>query len=40
MPDDVRYPAIDKSHMPSRHVTIGPERVPHRAFLYSMGLST
>jgi dihydroxy-acid dehydratase len=39
MPDDVRYPAIDKSHMPSRHVTIGPERAPHRAFLYSMGLS-
>ncbi|HEY8874708.1 MAG TPA: dihydroxy-acid dehydratase [Stellaceae bacterium] len=39
MPDDARYPAIDKSHMPSRHVTIGPERAPHRAFLYSMGLS-
>ncbi len=40
MPDDVRHPVIDKSHMPSRHVTIGPERAPHRAFLYSMGLST
>src|SRR5216683_631652 len=39
MPDDVRYPAIDKSRLPSRHVTIGPERAPHRAFLYSMGLS-
>ncbi len=39
MPDDVRHPAIDKSHMPSRHVTIGPERAPHRAFLYAMGLS-
>ncbi|HVB17355.1 MAG TPA: dihydroxy-acid dehydratase [Stellaceae bacterium] len=39
MPDDARHPAIDKSHMPSRHVTIGPERAPHRAFLYSMGLS-
>jgi dihydroxy-acid dehydratase len=39
MPDDVRRPAVDKSHMPSRHVTIGPERAPHRAFLYSMGLS-
>jgi hypothetical protein len=24
MPDDVRKPAIDKSRMPSRHVTIGP----------------
>jgi dihydroxy-acid dehydratase len=39
MPDDVRTPAFDKSRMPSRHVTIGPERAPHRAFLYSMGLS-
>src|ERR1700686_4255667 len=39
MPDDVRRPMVDKSHMPSRHVTIGPERAPHRAFLYSMGLS-
>jgi dihydroxy-acid dehydratase len=25
--------------MPSRHVTIGPERAPHRAFLYAMGLT-
>ena len=40
MPDDVRHPAIDKSRLPSRHVTVGPERAPHRAFLYSMGLST
>ena len=39
MPDDVRHPAIDKSHLPSRHVTVGPERAPHRAFLYSMGLT-
>src|SRR6202047_1938055 len=39
MPDDVRKPTIDKSRMPSRHVTIGPERAPHRAFLYSMGLT-
>src|SRR5437763_9602056 len=39
MPDDVRRPAIDKSRLPSRHVTIGPERAPHRAFLYSMGLT-
>src|SRR5229473_4141325 len=39
MPDDVRHPAIDKSRLPSRHVTVGPERAPHRAFLYSMGLS-
>src|SRR5216110_1658961 len=40
MPDDARHPAIDKSRMPSRHVTVGPEREPHRAFLYSMGLTT
>jgi dihydroxy-acid dehydratase len=40
MPDEFRHPVIDKSRMPSRHVTIGPERAPHRAFLYSMGLST
>ncbi|HEY1798887.1 MAG TPA: dihydroxy-acid dehydratase [Stellaceae bacterium] len=39
MPDDARKPAIDKSRLPSRHVTVGPERAPHRAFLYSMGLT-
>jgi dihydroxy-acid dehydratase len=39
MPDDARHPAIDKSRLPSRHVTVGPERAPHRAFLYSMGLT-
>src|ERR1700693_5602488 len=39
MPDDARHSAIDKSRLPSRHVTVGPERAPHRAFLYSMGLT-
>ena len=39
MPDDIRRPVIDKSRLPSRHVTVGPERAPHRAFLYSMGLT-
>jgi dihydroxy-acid dehydratase len=39
MPDDIRKPVIDKSRLPSRHVTVGPERAPHRAFLYSMGLT-
>jgi len=39
MPDDARRPSFDKSRMPSRHVTVGPERAPHRSFLYSMGLS-
>ena len=40
MPDEFRHPAIDKSRLPSRHVTVGPERAPHRAFLYALGLST
>ena len=30
---------IDKAKLPSRHTTIGPERAPHRSFLYAMGLS-
>ncbi|MDJ0826295.1 MAG: dihydroxy-acid dehydratase [Rhodobacter sp.] len=29
----------DKSRLPSRHVTVGPERAPHRSYLYAMGLS-
>jgi dihydroxy-acid dehydratase len=31
---------IDKSKLPSRHVTQGPERAPHRSYLYAMGLTT
>ncbi|MFN9202336.1 MAG: dihydroxy-acid dehydratase [Gemmatimonas sp.] len=30
---------MDKSSLPSRHATSGPERAPHRAFYYAMGLS-
>ncbi len=30
---------FDKSRLPSRHVTEGPDRAPHRSFLYAMGLS-
>jgi dihydroxy-acid dehydratase len=30
---------FDKSNLPSRHVTIGPERAPHRSYLYAMGLT-
>lgn len=30
---------IDKTNLPSRHVTEGPERAPHRSYLYAMGLS-
>lgn len=29
----------DKSELPSRHATEGPERAPHRAFYYAMGLT-
>src|SRR5947208_11198832 len=38
MPDDVRHPAIDKSRMPSRHVTVAPDRAPHRAVRHALGL--
>src|SRR4051794_40918192 len=31
--------AIAKSRLPSRHVTVGPTRAPHRSYLYAMGLS-
>jgi len=30
---------FDKTKLPSRHVTGGPERAPHRSYLYAMGLS-
>ena len=29
----------EKKGLPSRHTTVGPERAPHRSFLYAMGLS-
>ena len=32
-------PKFDKSRLPSRHVTEGPSRAPHRSFLYAMGLT-
>ena len=31
--------AFDKSKLPSRHVTEGPERAPHRSYYYAMGLT-
>jgi dihydroxy-acid dehydratase len=31
-------PTFDKSKLPSRHVTEGPERAPHRSYYYAMGL--
>ena len=30
----------DKSKLPSRHVTEGPSRAPHRSYYYAMGLGT
>src|SRR5919106_6780454 len=30
---------IDKSKLPSRHVTEGPSRAPHRSYYYAMGLT-
>ncbi|MFO1066953.1 MAG: dihydroxy-acid dehydratase [Geminicoccaceae bacterium] len=30
---------FDKSKLPSRHSTSGPERAPHRSYYYAMGLS-
>ncbi|MGC8203015.1 dihydroxy-acid dehydratase [Aliiroseovarius sp. PTFE2010] len=30
---------FDKSKLPSRHVTEGPERAPHRSYLYAMGIA-
>ncbi|MEJ6396763.1 dihydroxy-acid dehydratase [Yoonia sp. 208BN28-4] len=29
---------VDKSNLPSRHVTEGPARAPHRSYFYAMGL--
>jgi len=31
--------SIDKARLPSRHVTEGPSKAPHRSYLYAMGLS-
>ncbi len=30
---------FDKTRLPSRHVSVGPERAPHRSYYYAMGLS-
>ncbi|MBS7791340.1 dihydroxy-acid dehydratase [Roseococcus sp. SDR] len=29
----------DKSKLPSRHVTVGPERAPHRSYYFAMGMT-
>ena len=30
---------FNKKKLPSRHTTVGPQRAPHRSFLYAMGLN-
>jgi dihydroxy-acid dehydratase len=30
---------FDKTKLPSRHVSVGPERAPHRSYYYAMGLT-
>jgi dihydroxy-acid dehydratase len=29
----------DKTRLPSRHVTEGPDRAPHRSYYYAMGMT-
>jgi dihydroxy-acid dehydratase len=31
--------SFEKSKLPSRHVSVGPERAPHRSYYYAMGLT-
>ena len=30
---------FDKSKLPSRHVSVGPSKAPHRSYYYAMGLT-
>ena len=30
---------FDKKKLPSRHVSIGPDRAPHRSYYYAMGMT-
>jgi dihydroxy-acid dehydratase len=36
---NIVMPTFDKSKLPSRHVSVGPERAPHRSYYYAMGLT-
>ena len=29
---------FNKNKLPSRHVSVGPERAPHRSYYYAMGM--
>src|SRR5918993_1409132 len=33
------HTVFDKSRLPSRHATVGPDRAPHRSYYYAMGLT-
>ena len=37
MPDRIK--PIDKRNLPSRHVSVGPEKAPHRSYYYAMGMT-
>ena len=37
MPNSIK--PIDKSNLPSRHVSVGPEKAPHRSYYYAMGMT-
>ncbi|HZL59604.1 MAG TPA: dihydroxy-acid dehydratase, partial [Stellaceae bacterium] len=39
MPDGISKKPFDKSKLPSRHITVGPERAPHRSMFYAMGVT-
>ncbi|MDX1709904.1 MAG: dihydroxy-acid dehydratase [Rhodovibrionaceae bacterium] len=39
MPLDEKRTKFDKSKLPSRHVSVGPGKAPHRSYYYAMGLS-
>ena len=30
---------VDKTKLPSRHVSVGPEKAPHRSYYYAMGMT-
>ena len=30
---------FDKNKLPSRHVSVGPEKAPHRSYYYAMGMT-
>jgi dihydroxy-acid dehydratase len=38
MPLDAK-PTFDKSKLPSRYVSVGPESAPHRSYYYAMGMT-